>query len=224
MSAKIALHVLASGLVLDRSVLVTQTVAELDATVATLRASANSKKPVTVIENGATFFTSGNMLDIIKSGGQNYKLIAEKAGVTLRDEDVQAIITAEATKKAIEKSMIPPLPPYTFAAIPAGWSVKSDLDFSTGKNTTVRRTRTNNAGNGVGYNISLLQLKRVWAIAAPRWQTGTGNSSLSVTAHGTYRTVYIRASSAEIGCQTVQRYELEQLALHLGWDFPAAAK
>lgn len=222
-TAKVALHVLNAGMVLDRSVLVGQTVEEMKATVATLRASANSRKVVTVIENGALFFTAANMLDIIKSGGDTYRLIAEKAGVTLRDEDVQAIITAEATKKAIEASMVPPIPPYVFSQVPANWSIKTDLAVTNGARQSVKRRRANSMGNSTAYSISVMQLKRIWAVAAPLWQTKTGTPTIpDVRAEGYSRGAVVRESRVEIGCQTIQRYELEQLALHLGWDFPTA--
>lgn len=222
-TAKVALHVLNAGMVLDRSVLVGQTVEEMKATVATLRASANSRKTVTVIENGALFFTAANMLDIIKSGGDTYKLIAEKAGVTLRDEDVQAIVTAEATKKAIEASMVPPIPPYAFHPVPANWSIKTDLVIAKGERAYVQRRRNNGNGNSTTYRISLLQMKRVWGVASVRWQTKSGSQTIAdVKAGGYTRGARVWETHVEIGCQTVQRYELEQLALHLGWDFPTA--
>lgn len=219
---KSSLHVLNAGLVADRSVLIGLTSPEMASVFATLRMSVNTKKTLTVIDNGNTFFTSANMLELIKANDDKYRLIAEKAGVTLREEDIQAIQGAEAAKKAIEAAMIPPIPPYPFGPKPANWSVATDLTITTGNRATVRRLRTNPNANGTGYSISVLQLKRIWAIASVRWKTKTSVRHIgSISADGYSRSGTVYDAHVEVGCQTIRRYELEQLALHLNWDFPA---
>lgn len=223
-NGRVALIVLKAGLVLDRSALAGLTKTELDSTVAALRSSPHVKKRVTIIDSVASFFTASNMLDLIKANDDSYKLIAEKANVTLRDEQVQAIQAAEAAQKAIETAMIPPLPPYTFATIPADWSVAQDLNIIDGPRGRVRRRRNNQQGNGTSYALSLTQLKRLWTVASVYWQTKTGVYTVpGITSDGYTRSAVMELGRVQVGCQSIQRYELEQLALHLKWDFPTTA-
>lgn len=218
--AKIALHVLAAGLVVDAYVLAAQSVDDLDTTFRMMRA--HPKRSLTIIQNANTFFTSANMLELIKANDDKYRLIAEKVGVVLHETDVRTIQDAETVKKAIESAMLPPVPTYPFCPKPASWSVATDLTITTGNRAMVRRLRANPNANGTGYSISVLQLKRIWAIASARWKSKTSVRHISaIAADGYTRSGTVYDAHVEVGCQTIQRYELEQLALHLGWDFPA---
>ena len=88
------------------------------------------------------------------------------------------------------------------------------------------------------YSIKTLTLKRIWDRVSPRWvkfwseenQTAEKKkrwSSLKGEHHpgstldgGPSRYVSFFNNSIEIGCQTITRFELEQAALHFGWDIP----
>jgi hypothetical protein len=205
--AKIALHVLTAGLVLDRSVFVGQTVSEMQDTITAIRGA--PKKVVTVIENGATFFTSANMLDLIKADNDAYKLIAEKAKVILRDDDVAAIKTAEAAKKAIEASMIPPIPPYPFAAVPDGFDIRKKFEIcNAGK--SLRRV-------GGYHQLSLLQARVIFQYMSEAWVNNRIVNSKYIRGH----LVHNQAGGGYgIGCQEATRTEIEQIALWQGWEFP----
>lgn len=212
--AKIALHTLKAGLVLDRSVFVGQTVSEMQATIDSTR---NLKARVTVIENGATFFTAANMLELIKANDDGYKLIAEKAKVTLRDEDVQAIKTAEAAKKAIEASMIPPVPPYPFRPVVDGWKANEKFQLV---NNGRSLSRVGAASNN--YRVSLAGAQRLWARLSVYWSKGQNFPSQYVNV-GTEHRIQQEGETIHIGCQNVQRFEIEQIALWQGWTFPEKA-
>lgn len=210
--AKIALHVLAAGLVLDRSVFVGQTALEMGATLATLRVS--PRKTLTVVENGITFFTASNMLDLIKANDDSYKLIAEKAKVTLRDEDVQAIQAAEAAKKVIEAAMIPPIPPYPFRAVPDGWKASEKFQF-----VNNGRSMSRVGASSATYRIGTAGAQRLWARISVYWLKGLTFPSQYVDV-GTERRIQQNGDEVRIGCQSVQRFEIEQIALWQGWKFP----
>jgi hypothetical protein len=210
MTAKIALHVLASGMVLDRSVFVGQTVAEMKATLDTVKGA--RLKALTVIENGATFFTAANMLELIKASDQNYKLIAEKAGVTLRDDDVAAIVTAEATKKAIEAQMIPPIPPYPFATVPDGWKVTDYFELCNGDKSFRRKGRTE--------SIGLVQAELIWRYLSEPWSKG----GVIYSKYFRDNRVCQEGDDIRVGCQRAKRFEIEQIAIWRGWKFPEPAK
>lgn len=207
--AKIALHVLTAGLVLDRSVFVGQTVAEMKATIGSIRGA--PKKAVTVIENANTFFTAANMLDLIKANDDGYKLIAEKAKVTLRDDDVAAIKAAESAKKAIEASMVPPKPPYPFADVPAGFNIRSKFEICNG-GKSLRRIGGHNT-------LSLLQGQLIWRYLADFWSKNQVVPSKYFRDH---RVFQLDNGRFRIGCQEAYRYEIEQLALWQGWAFPGS--
>lgn len=225
--AKTALFVLAAGLVLDRSVHVTQTSAEIDATFQTvLNAMAekrgNNGVPHTlrVVDNANQFFTADNLLDSIKKSDTfAIATIAEQAGVTVSAEQVAAIQSAEATKTAIALAM---KPRYDFAEVPAGWSFKADVSFGA---THVRRKRENVQGNSTIYAVSSKQLEKLWGVASKRWAKmakSTNTVSITPVDYPT-RTASINETYVDIGCQRIQRYELEQIAAHKGWAFPTTA-
>lgn len=214
--AKIALHALTAGLVLDRSVFVGQTVAEMQSTLVAIRSA--PKKSITVIENGATFFTAANMLDLIKADNDHYKLIAEKAKVTLRDEDVTAIKTAEAAKKAIEASMIPPIPPYPFRPVPEGFVASQKFEL-TNNNRSLRRV----GAVAYEYRVSLAGAQRLWNSVSKYWVKGQTVPSQYMNV-GSERRIVQEGDTVRIGCQNVQRFEIEQIALWQGWAFPEVAK
>lgn len=97
-------------------------------------------------------------------------------------------------------------PPYPFAANPQG---KPKLEFT---NTHVK--------NGSGYKLTLRQAKLIWDQAAPFWASGKRPERLDVQADGYSRGVSFYDNHIEIGCQNVSRWQVEQLALQMGWDFP----
>jgi hypothetical protein len=227
MAEKVALHDLPSGFVLDRNLLLGMNAKNIATTIEAIRSQL--AKSLTVVDSATTFFTSENMLKLIKTNDDDYKLIAEKTGVEVRDEDVDAIRRVE----NIINAMKPPTPPYTFYAVPEKWSVGGDLVMTLGASPTVRRKPGNSQGLSYDYSISLKQLNRVWVSASRVWLKNAAsaepinvntvfNTVSGVRVAGYSETARIQDGYVRLGCQNVQRYELEQLALHLGWDFPTA--
>lgn len=218
-SAKIALYALTSGIVVDQVVLNTVSTADLAANLEIIR---NSKKPVRVVYDAYKFFTSDNMLKLIKANDDGYKLIAEKVGLTVRDEDVDAIRRVE----AIIEAMKPPLPPYTFVDVPEEWTTTKALQITGTTIKSVRRRFTNAQGDGTNYTIRLAMMKRIWLAASAYWAKVPESSSTisKISADGYTRTGRTYQDRVEIGCQTVRRYELEQLALAEDWPFPEPVK
>lgn len=207
---------LTDGIVLDRTVFATLSSAGMAGIFAIVR---GSKKRLVIVDNAATFFTSQNMLVLAKAGDNNYRLIAEQTKVTVTDSDVAAIRRVDAIIEAM-KPPPPPLPPYNFVTIPNHWSVETDLDIA---ESFVKRRYVNVYADGTDYMISLFQLKRIWSIASKFWKKRGGINSISnVKAGSHYKTAVISLDRVTLGCQTIRRYELEQLALHLGWPFPTS--
>jgi hypothetical protein len=218
MVAKIALYSLVSGLVLDRSVFVTQTAAEINEAVASIRAIERNV-PLVVVDRASVFFTAANMLSLIKSGDESYKLVAEQAGITVSESDVVAIRRAEELQLEMVSKMRIPTPPYPFADVPEGWNVENNIEFyTTGGRDYVRRNDDHR------YQLTVKQAEKIWARCATIWFKNS-SSQLNKTIEGFSAQGYsygrVQPNLVHIGCQSIYRHELEQLALHLNWDFPA---
>lgn len=209
--AKIALHVLAAGLVLDRSVFIGQNVAEMHATIVALRGA--PKKSFTIIENGATFFTAANMLELIKANDDGYKLIAEKAGVAVTEDSIRAIQIAEVTSALIKKAMIPPIPPYPFAKTPDGFTgIDQKFEICNG-GKSLRRV------NG-HHTLGLVLAQLIWRYLSAAWAINKVAEDKYFREH---RVCQRQGDLYRIGCQEINRYEIEQIALWQGWKFPEPA-
>lgn len=214
MADKAAIHNLQSGFVVDRSVLVGMTGEEIRDIFSTARVNPN--KRLVVIDNASTFFTAENLLKNIKSKNNDYMMIAEKAGVALSEEKIKALLLAEKVQEDIIALM---KPKYVFAEVPAGWSFAADISFGP---TQVRRKRPNGQGGGANnYYVSPGQLEKLWLIASKRWASGKAPAENPEVRAGDYkRRAVINETNIQLGCQIVQRYELEQVAKHKGWAFP----
>lgn len=218
MTKKTALYVLASGLVADNSVVKGFMPKELDEFVTAISAAGFPSKKLFVVASAAGFFTPDNMISLIKANDDNYKLIAEQLEVPVSDTDVDAIRRVE----GILTSLKPKAPLYPFAQVPDGWSIADDLSIL---KTAVRRKRINSNGDGSAYAMTRPQLQRIWGLASKLWLKDLGVSHESirdVSADGYRRRADVYYDRVVIGCQTFRRYELEQLAVHLGWAFPGA--
>lgn len=106
-------------------------------------------------------------------------------------------------------STVPSL--YNFAEVPAG----HNIDHIVADNDSVRRH--SNA-------ISMASFVKIWTKARPYWnhETTTKPRSFSVRQLGGYdKQVSISKEDVTIGCTTIPRYEIEQLALRLELSFVA---
>lgn len=171
---------------------------------------------VVIIDNVKTFFDDTALFGALETNSPLLPLILEKRGVTVSQEDmfiVQKFIELNDRIKTDLAALVPPLPPYTFATVPDNWSVEKNLKIGT--------TRIMRKINNSGYGIGIKTLKQVWAHASKYWAGhAVGRHGPSIRVSDYNRTPYVNTNHITIGCQQVERYEIEQLALHLGWDFP----
>jgi hypothetical protein len=199
--------VLASGTVVDRSELIKLTSNQIEKLLGSLNFN------IKVVDTFASFFTSTNMLALIEANNEDYKLIAEKAGVSITAVEVASMQRAVELRKEITEKMVPPKPPYKFATVSGTWSVDTHLVISS--NGIVRR-KSNNT-----YSAGLKTLERVWLRFSPGWAKEVRiNSDYFKMSGYTKQVAMLGQNALEVGCQQIQRYELEQLALHQGWKFP----
>lgn len=211
MATKEVMTTLNSGVVVDRSVLISLSSSALQNVFLGVVASG---KNFVVVDNYHSFFNSDSMLKLIESGSDDYKMIAEKFNISVSDAEVAAIQRAVELRKEITEKAKPPIPPYEFAIVPTDWSVDTNIR-ATGQ--SVRRI-TN--GRPAGHSIGLKTLQNVWLLASERWGKNNPKRTMSVTADGYTRTAEVLPDRVVIGCQVVQRYELEQFAKSKDWPFP----
>lgn len=118
---------------------------------------------------------------------------------------------------------------YPFSAVPDGWIANRKLIISPWLALYMGRVVQRNSGDSEGYHrVPLRNLRHIWITASKIW-IGRSQyrpfklSVLQKSIYGYYKYSYsvcINRQRIDIGCQTIHRYELEQLAMLMGWPFP----
>lgn len=175
-------------------------------------------KEVLVVDNVKQFFGDVNLFRSLEGNAPGLTLILEKRGIELDDEqkatlsafiDLKAYITAQIV------ATTPPPPPYPFTEVPEGWTIETNINI--GK-TVVRRRK-----GDTGYSIGRKTLETIWDAASKKWArglTGRYERAGSVRADGCTRNLEVYSDRVDVGCQTINRYELEQVAVHMDWAIP----
>jgi hypothetical protein len=105
-----------------------------------------------------------------------------------------------------------PNPAYPFAAIPEGRSI--DQYHFNDRSVTRRK--------GSSYSIGIKTLQKLWDIVKPYWYTNSGRpNSISIQASGYGQTATFELDKINLGCQHIDRWELEQVAVKYNWEFPS---
>lgn len=202
--------VLKAGTIIDRNKLNRLKADEMNTVLAGAYANGAT---VHIIDNVSAFFSDQALFTALRQNDASLPLILEQRGLTVSEEDsfiVEKFVALEARLRTDLLALIPPAPPYPFATVPDDFDIETDIIISD------RRIRRK--ANG-GHSITPKMLQEMWAAAVAYW---TGNSRetthYSRADYGT--TCYINEDSIRVGCQTIQRYEIEQVALKLAWTFP----
>lgn len=210
--------VLKAGTIVDRAKLNKLKADEMNTVLA---AAYTGGATVHIIDNVKTFFDDTALFQALETNSDLLPLILEQRGVTVSEEDMFIVGKYVALVNRLGAdllALIPPPPPYTFADVPEGWTVEANLNL--GK-VSLRRKKSNSQGDGTGYTVGYKGLQTIWNHASKYWAGQiTNRTTPAIRASDYSRTGYVYDNKVEIGCQTVRRYELEQIALHLGWDFP----
>jgi hypothetical protein len=193
---------LASGIVLDRSKLPNNAIG-LNIVMSMAYASG---KPVMIVDNATVFFSSVNLLDSLEKGTDDWKLIVEHHKLSINEDDLRILQRATELRKDILAKITPA---WKFQGVLKGWDVSQIIVSGSG---VVRR-------KGDNHQIGLMSLRRLWKRYAEYLVLG-GASTMSVVASGYNKTAHFSHTEIVVGCQTIQRYEIEQFALSQGWDFP----
>ena len=173
---------------------------------------AGKGKKIKVVENFNSFFSTKNLFAAMDSGDtESLDMIVEKNGVAISAHDMDLIRSYNSLRVNLAERL---KPTYAFAKVPEGWSIEKYVTIT---KASIRRK------NG-DYSIGVKTLEKVWEAAAKYWLEGeTVNKTIvsSISASGYNREVNATPTGLNIGCQMIKRFELEQVALHLGWSFPS---
>lgn len=206
---------LSKNFVIQRSVLASAKQVELTELMNNV---ARSGKHMLIVDNLAEFFGINNLLNAVNKGDtETLTIVAEKNEIEIDPFDLGIIAAFSQFKAKLIEKANEKLPVYRFSTVPENWSVTNNLKITT--QSVVRKDDTN-------YSIGLKTLEKIWLVASKVWNGDTCVLPRvnSISASGYNRDALIKAGGIDIGCQHVHRYELEQVALHMGWAFPEKAK
>lgn len=170
-----------------------------------------------IVENLTQFFSNANLMDAVNKGNvADANVIAKQRGFVLSENDCDTIIKFGELKKYIEDQFKSHAPAYVFAVVPEHFDI-ADITLTSGG--SVKRS-------GGDRTIGLKTLKKLWIECSKFWHTmkETGDKTFTgstVNASGYSNYPEVNAVRVSIGCQTIQRYELEQFALSQNWEFPS---
>ena len=206
---------LIAGTVVDRQLLNKVKSEDLAAVMAGIYA--DPKTQVIVVDNVAQFFSTKNLLTALDQNAVELPLILEYRGITLNADDIDVVRQFSEVKQHVMDriaALTPPPPPYPFAEVPEDWDIEAKIKFNT---ASIRRM------DNTSYSISNKMLKEVWEAAAGHWTGGdkVHRGTLYVRASGYSNWLEVYDNHIALGCQKIQRFELEQVALRMGWDMPA---
>lgn len=200
-----------SAVVVDRTGLQKQ---KTDAMNQALAGIYQSGKTVIMVDSATAFFSNKNLLKTMEDPESiaDFSVILEHHGVQLSAEEFDMLVSYHALKQRIKDIIQSQIPSYPFADVPDDWSAETHLTFL---KHSIRRT------NDTNYSIGVKILESIWKRASAYWAGHSKNTSIgTIRASGYYREGTILADAVKIGCQQIRRYEIEQVALKLGWAFP----
>ena len=202
---------LSSGTLMQRSDLTAMSADELTKFTAEV---ALSGKKINFVDNIKVFFSNSSLEHAIEQGDiLTVRMIAEYRGIQISPMEEALIYQFSQLKKVIAGRLQLVRGAYKMADVPAEWSVEKNL----------RLTKQYVARKGSDYTIGIKTLEKVWLKAAEFWADVDGASRRlnGINASGYNRDAHFNENTIEIGCQRIQRYEIEQVALHFGWKFPS---
>lgn len=177
---------------------------------------------VIVVDKLSTFFSKTNFeslihrADIEMDWSLKLRAIAEKRGVIIDQKDINAISDFAIMKRELVNDVFQINTAvgssYELADVPEKWDIETAFKFN--KTTII---------NGIGYTIGYKTAEKVWKFVSPIWADYDGHKGktrMCVSMGSSNRTIYVYKDYLEIGCQTVKRFEVEQIALKMGWAFP----
>jgi hypothetical protein len=170
---------------------------------------------VKIVDSSVKFFSKAHLKELLDDpdNADDLVLVLEQRGITLTDEEFALVRRFNILRDQLLETATGP---YPLATVPEGWTLDAHLTV----NKTIRRKRDSN------YSIGVKTLRGLWEKVAPFWadhdeNTDRGRIRLNhVQASGYNREANATPNMISIGCQNIHRYEVEAVAIHLGWEFP----
>lgn len=170
-----------------------------------------SGSPIRFVDSIAHFFSTNNFLGCVDEVDvESLKLIAERREMVITDAEYDLMSRMKELKASLIARIEATNSDYSFAKVPDGWSVKTQLNIT---KTTVSRIDSN-------YSIGIKTLEKLWNLASKKWMEEDVANNMSINASGHNRTAVVNKNRIDIGCQHINRFEIEQVAVHFGWEFP----
>lgn len=174
-------------------------------------------KKVVMVDHMTRYFSLRNLAEMLNTPGDesanDLELILEQRGIILSFTEMTLITQFHKLRERIlNTAPIGVTTGYPFDEVPDGWTFEDAIVVNT---KSVRRRESSN------YTVGLKTLERIWKVASQKW-AGISDENLipNIQASGYYNDGHIRKDGITIGCRGITRYELEQTALNLGWEFP----
>lgn len=200
-----------SAVVVDRNGLQKLDTDKMNSALATVY---GGSKPVIMVDNAAQFFSNQNLvktMDTPKSGVV-LAAILEQRGVQLTVAEMNTLSEYHTLKNRVLDIIREQTPVYPFAKVPKNWDIDKELTFN-----SKHIRRTHNSSYTIGYRT----LERIWRTASAVWAGYSTEKTLGdIRASGYWEAACIEDNRVRIGCQHIERYELEQVAVKMGWEFP----
>jgi hypothetical protein len=175
-----------------------------------------SGEPLVFVESAPKAFTLQALEKAIETNDVLLPALLEYHEIDLAPTDLQVISRAREVQKFISDAVAARReslrPDYKFAPLPDGWSAENNLVIG---DRLIKRAR------GEYYTVGVKACKALWEHASKKWSGEVRVLAYyRLRASGRANYVDVADSYIQVGCQRIQRYELEQVALTLGWDFP----
>lgn len=194
---------LSTALVVERGAWTRQTAEEMAQAMNDMR---GKNKEILVVESEHSFFHRNNLLRALDNVDvKTLQLISEYRNITVSDEEIAQAQAFRTLRDSIVERL--GQQGYQFVEVPKNWNFDYDIKITS---NSIRRN---------GYSIGIKAAKRIWETAMPIWSGAVEETSksLSVSASSYTRTATIDKAGVEIGCQSIRRFEIEQIAIRMGW-------
>lgn len=155
---------------------------------------------------------------------------SSKLGLNISIDDLMSFIRYEESKKRITSFF----DDYGKNNVPAGGSYPLAPKPNHAFKLVIKKAGKSKSISNGSYTLGLKAATEIWNAAIPIWRTNAVDSAYSTSlgsvsftrSYGSgwnrsseRRTAVIYANKIEIGCQTISRWEVEQMALDLGLSF-----
>lgn len=171
----------------------------------TLNEILNVGLPIRTIDNFSTFFGGIAVLKALNEASPDLSLILAYRGIEVSVEQMAAITQYHEVVTQIKESLNAASGVGNYPLLDVPEDYKSPFKISS------RGIARN------GHSIGLVAAQKLWKEASTLWAQGKTGSVYSRVNWGT--NCVIGNDAISIGCQSVPRLDVEQLALEMGWSF-----